>query len=110
MRELVELFNQRRPIEVERYFAPTFRLRQPNGPNREGLAGARDMIDGLFALGEQAQLTILAIVEEGDHIAVRWQVDGMTGCATAAMMAMYRFEAGRIVDDWGIAVVAPWPE
>jgi hypothetical protein len=30
-RELVARFNQRQPIAVERYFAPTFRLVQPNG-------------------------------------------------------------------------------
>ena len=68
------------------------------------------MIDALHALGEHAPLEILAIVEQDDHVAVRWQVTGMPGGAASAMMAMYRFEAGRIVDDWGIAVAAPWPE
>jgi len=110
LRELVARFNQRQPIEVERYFAPTFRLAQPNGAHREGLAGARAMVDALCALGEHVRLEILAMVEQDDLVAVRWQVTGMSGGAASAMMAMYRFEAGRIVDDWGIAVAAPWPQ
>jgi len=109
LRELVARFNERQSIEVERYFAPNFQLRQPGGRDRAGLAGARDMIDALVALGEQVHLRILAMVEQDDHVAVRWQVEGLQAGAAAAMMGIYRFEAGLIVEDWGLAVGAPWP-
>jgi predicted SnoaL-like aldol condensation-catalyzing enzyme len=109
LRELVARFNARESIEVERYFAPKFQLRQPGGRDRAGLAGAQDMIDALHALGERVHLRILAMVEQDDHLAVRWQVEGLPDGAAAAMMGIYRFEAGRIVEDWGLVAGAPWP-
>lgn len=108
LRELVERFNTRQSIDVARYFAPNFQLRQPGGRDRAGLAGAEDMVDALHALGEQVRLKILATVEQDDLVAVRWQVEGLANGAASAMMAIYRFEAGRIVEDWGVAVGAPW--
>lgn len=72
-----------------------------------GLQGAQDMSDASYALGEQVHLRILATVEQDDHVAVRWQVEGLQGGTAAAMMGIYRFEAGRIVEDWGLAVGAP---
>jgi predicted SnoaL-like aldol condensation-catalyzing enzyme len=109
LRELIERFNRRQPIEVERYFAPTLRLIQPVGANRSGLEGAQAMVDALYALGDDVRLIILELIEHGDMVAVRWQVEGMKGDASAAMIGMYRFEAGRIVRDWGIAVAEAWP-
>jgi predicted SnoaL-like aldol condensation-catalyzing enzyme len=108
MRELVSLFNRRQPIEVARFFAPSFQLDQPGGVNRAGLEGAQAMVDGLYALGEHAQLEIVALLEEGDHVAVRWRVLGARDAPEVAMIAMYRFVEGRIADDWGLVVPAPW--
>lgn len=108
LRELVARFNQRQPIEVSRYFAENFRLDQPGGADRVGLAGAQEIIDALYALGDCVRLEILTLVEQGQYVAVRWQVEGMRGGVASAMMAMYRFEGGRIADDWGLAVGAPW--
>jgi predicted SnoaL-like aldol condensation-catalyzing enzyme len=109
LRELVSLFNRRQPIEIERFFAPDFRLDQPGGVHRVGLAGAREMAAALHAMGESARLEILEMIEQGDLVAVRWQVSGLPG-PNVAMMAMYRFVDGRITDDWGIAVPAPWQD
>jgi len=108
LQELVARFNERQPIDVERYFAPNFQLWQPGGRDRAGLAGAQEMLEALYALGEQVQLRILAAVEQAEHLAVRWQVEGLRGGTAAAMMAIYRFEAGRIVEDWGLAASEPW--
>jgi ketosteroid isomerase-like protein len=52
------------------------------------------------------------MIEEGDRVAVRWQVtatyhDGKP--SERSIMAIYRFENGRIAEDWGIAIPALWP-
>ena len=51
------------------------------------------------------------MVEEGDRVAVRWQLtatyDGKP--FQSSIMAIYRFEEGRIAEDWGVAVRTPWP-
>ena len=55
---------------------------------------------------------ILDMIEEGDRVAVRWQLtatydDGKP--YERSIMAIYRFEDGRIAEDWGIACPALWP-
>ena len=56
-------------------------------------------------------LEILDMIEEGDRVAVRWQLttsyDGRP--FEQSIMAIYRFENGRIAEDWGIASLALWP-
>jgi ketosteroid isomerase-like protein len=51
------------------------------------------------------------MVEEGDRVAVRWQLtaayDGKP--FQSSIMEIYRFEEGRIAEDWGLAIRAPWP-
>jgi hypothetical protein len=104
----VARFNERQSIDVERYFAPDFQLRQPGGRDRAGLAGAQDMVEALLALGDGVRLRILGMIAQDDHVAVRWQMEGLTEGAAAAGMAFYRFEASRIVEDWGLVVGEPW--
>jgi ketosteroid isomerase-like protein len=55
---------------------------------------------------------ILDMIEEGDRVAVRWQLtatdyDGKP--YERSIMAIYRFENGRIAEDWGISIPALWP-
>ena len=55
---------------------------------------------------------ILDMVEESDRVAVRWQVTGTYDNGKPyerSIMAIYRFENGRIAEDWGIATPALWP-
>jgi ketosteroid isomerase-like protein len=56
-------------------------------------------------------LEILDMVEEGDRVAVRWQLtatyDGKP--FEQSIMAIYRFEGSRIAEDWGTSIRALWP-
>ena len=51
------------------------------------------------------------MIEEGDRVAVRWQLtatyDGKP--FEQSIMAIYRFDKGRIAEDWGISFQAHWP-
>ena len=49
------------------------------------------------------------MIEEGDRVAVRWQLtatydDGKP--YERSIMAIYRFENGRIAEDWGISIIS----
>lgn len=110
MRELIARFNRGETIEVERYFTPDFELDDPaSGVRRSGLEGARSMCDALRAIGENVQLNILHMIEQGDLVAIRylgtWQGPQP---GSAAMIAFYRFVDGRIAEDWGVGARTPW--
>jgi ketosteroid isomerase-like protein len=52
------------------------------------------------------------MIEEGDRVAVRWQLtatydDGKP--YERSIMSIYRFENGRIAEDWGISIPTLWP-
>lgn len=110
MRELIARFNRGESIEVERYFTPDFELDDPGaGVSRSGHAGARAMCDALAAIGENVQLQILHMIEEADHVAVRYLATWQgPNAGSAAMIGMYRFVDGRIARDWGVSTRAPW--
>ena len=63
------------------------------------------------ALTPPIKLEILDMIEEGDRVVVRWQLtatrDGKP--FDQSIMATYRFEMGRIAEDWGVSVRALWP-
>lgn len=97
---------------LETYFSADFRLHDPAAPEwPRGAAGARLMLSSFMALGDDVRLRVLDMVEEGDKLAVRWQVsftrEGVRH--RAAIMAIYRFDGGRIAEDWGLSRGAPWP-
>lgn len=97
---------------LERYFTEDFLLHDPRTPHwPRGIDGARMMIDSFAALGDDVKLDILDMTEDGDKVTVRWACswlrDGATN--TASIIAIYRFENGRIAEDWGIGVRADWP-
>jgi ketosteroid isomerase-like protein len=52
------------------------------------------------------------MIEEGDRVAVRWQVTATAHNGNpyeGSCVAIYRFENGRIAEDWGIVAPALWP-
>ena len=57
-------------------------------------------------------MEILDIIEEGDRVAVRWQLTATYNDGKPyerSIMAIYRFENGRIAEDWGVASPTLWP-
>ena len=55
---------------------------------------------------------ILDMIEEGDRVAVRWQVTATYDNGKPygqSIMSIYRFEKGHIAEDWGMAIPEFWP-
>jgi predicted SnoaL-like aldol condensation-catalyzing enzyme len=101
-----------RRVDIGAYFTADFRLHDPNaGAWPVGHEGARKMVDGILAFAPDLHLKALDMVEEADQVAVRWRLTGTRDGApsTASIVAIYRFEGGRIAEDWGIAARAGWP-
>jgi predicted SnoaL-like aldol condensation-catalyzing enzyme len=110
LRELTARFNERKPIEIERYFTPDFELDDPgSGARRSGHDGARAMANALAGLGESVRIEILHMIEQDDCVAVRYAVRSEgADPRIGAMIAFYRFVDGRIAEDWGVSTPAPW--
>jgi predicted SnoaL-like aldol condensation-catalyzing enzyme len=111
LQQLADLVNERRPIEVARYFTEDFRLDDAStGLVRTGHAGAQAMMDGVLALAPDVHFEVLDVVEGADRVAVRWRVTGTgeAGPLDVAMIAIYRFVDGRIAEDWGVWSSKPW--
>ena len=109
LRELVELFNARKAIDVPRFFTEDFQLEDPGaGVARTGLDGAQGMMEALRALAHDGHLEILDMFESGNRVAVRWSYKGVG--ASFAMMSIYEFNGKRILRDWGISARAPWSD
>ena len=109
LRELVELFNARKAIDVARFFTEDFRLEDPGaGVIRTGLDGAQSMMEALRALAHEGHLEILDMFESGNRVAARWSYKGPG--ASFAMMSIYEFNGKRIQRDWGILARAPWAD
>ena len=58
------------------------------------------------------KVEILDMIEEGDRVAVRWRLSAAYDDDKPyerSIMAIYRFENGRIAEDWGISIPELWP-
>jgi ketosteroid isomerase-like protein len=112
LREMAAAHSSGAPDRISDWFTEDFRLHEPGAPALPvGHAGASQMRARLRALVPPINLEILDMVEEGDRVAVRWQLtatyDGKP--FEQSIMAIYRFEGGRIAEDWGTSIRAPWP-
>lgn len=108
--ELVSLINERRDIDYPRFFTEDFRLEVPSAKvRRDGLDGARDMIQGLIGFAPGVRIEIRDMFEIADRLAVRWQVTS-DGEPIVAMIGLYQFVDGRIAKDWGISTRTPWQD
>ena len=67
--------------------------------------------DRHYSLTPPIKLEILDLIEEGNRVAVRWQLTATYNGEPfeQSILAIYRFEDGRIAEDWGIAIRACWP-
>ena len=63
---------------VAKWFTEDFKLHEPGVRLLTGHEGARLMLHHLrVTLGPETRLEVLHMVEEGDHVAVRWQFSGI---------------------------------
>src|SRR5215475_12453924 len=97
---------------VAEWFTEDFKLHDPSiGGFRFGHDGARDMLRSLAEHVPSARVDALDMVEEGGRVAVRWLFSGNKEGKPVhlSVVAIYRFDGGRIAEDWGIAAKAEWP-
>lgn len=112
LREIAAAINAGSAYHISDWFTEDFRLHQPPAPALPaGHAGATQMLERSRTLLPPVSFEILDMVEEGDRVAVRWQLtatyDGNP--FVESIMAIYRFEEGRIAEDWGIPIRALCP-
>jgi len=112
LREIAAAINTGSAFRNTEWFADKFRLHQPPAPSLpDGYAGANQILERARRLGPPINFEILDMVAEGDRIALRWQVTATYDDKPfeESIIAIYRFEQGRIAEDWGIAIRALWP-
>jgi ketosteroid isomerase-like protein len=108
-----------RAPRISDWFTEDFRLHEPGKPALPvGHEGARQMMEAgrqnRMRAGVQmpAKVEILDMIEEGNRVAVRWQVTATAHNGNpyeGSCVAIYRFENGSIAEDWGIIAPALWP-
>jgi ketosteroid isomerase-like protein len=112
LREIAAALSSQGERRIAEWFTEDFRLHDPTLPEwPTGYRGATEMLDKTSSAGASTKLEALQMVEEGDHVAVRWRLSATRDgeLFVYAMMAMYRFENGRIAEDWGVPVRGDWP-
>jgi len=117
LREVAAATNSGAPDRISDWFTEDFRLHEPGGPALPvGHEGARQMREAgrrtRAGLRSPINVEILDMIEVGDRIAVRWQLTAAHADGKPyerSIIAIYRFENGRIAEDWGMASPALWP-
>ena len=117
LREIAAATSSDTPDRISDWFTEDFRLHEPGKPALPvGHEGARQMREGgrqmRAGLKTPINVEILDMIEEGDRVAVRWQVTATAHNGNpyeGSCVAIYRFENGRIAEDWGIVAPALWP-
>jgi ketosteroid isomerase-like protein len=112
LREMAAAINAGAPDRIGDWFTENFRLHEPGAPPLPvGHAGASQMRDKFKRLTRPINLEVLDMVEEGDRVAVRWQLTAIYDGKPfeQSILAIYRFEDDRIAEDWGISRRALWP-
>ena len=112
LREMAAAHNSGAPDRISNWFTEDFRLHEPGAQALPlGHQGAIQMRARFRTLTPPIKLEILDMIEEGDRVAVRWQLTATYEGRPfeQSIMAIYRFENGRIAEDWGISSRAHWP-
>ena len=111
LREMAAAHNSGAPDRISNWFTEDFRLHEPGAQALPlGHQGAIQMRARFRTLTPPIKLEILDMIEEGDRVAVRWQLTATYQGRPfeQSIMAIYRFENGRIAEDWGISIRALW--
>ena len=111
LREMAAAHNSGAPDRISEWFTEDFRLHEPGAQALpSGHRGASQMRARFRTLMPPIKLEILNMIEEGNRVAVRWQLTATYEGKPfeQSIMAIYRFEQGRIAEDWGISVRALW--
>jgi len=114
LREIAAATSSGAPDRIIDWFTEDFRLHEPGKPALPvGHEGARQMREAgrqmRAGLKTPINVEILDMIEEGDRVAVRWQLTATCDDGKPYERSIYRFEQGRIAEDWGIASPALWP-
>jgi predicted SnoaL-like aldol condensation-catalyzing enzyme len=112
LREIAAAHNSGASDRISDWFTEDFRLHEPGAPALPvGHQGASQMRARFRSLTPPINLKILDMIEEGDRVAVRWQLTATYEDRPfeQSIMAIYRFENGRIAEDWGISARTLWP-
>jgi predicted ester cyclase len=112
LQEIAAALSSQGERRITEWFTEDFRLHDPTLPEwPTGHQGAAEMLEKTTSGGPTTKLEPLEMVEEGDRVAVRWRLSATREGERVvfAMMAMYRFEDGRIAEDWGVPIRGDWP-
>lgn len=96
---------------IAEWFTEDFRLYEPTKPNwPTGHEGISKLLEQFRTLTPPIRFEPLDMVEEGNRVAVRWVLSSTDKDEPVhfAMMAIYRFEDGRIAEDWGVSIGGEW--
>jgi ketosteroid isomerase-like protein len=112
LREIIAATRSGAPDRISDWFTEDFRLHEPGKAALPvGHEGARQMRASPKPK-PPINVEILDMIEEGDRVAMRLQLTGTYHDGEPyerSIVAIYRFDNGRIADDWGISVPALWP-
>src|SRR6202007_1527562 len=110
LREIAAAMSSGAPDRISDWFTEDFRLHEPGKPALPaGHEGARQMMQAgrqnRMRAGVQtpAKVEILDMIEQGDRVAVRWQVTATADNRNpyeGSCVAIYRFENGRTHAAW----------
>ena len=95
LRAMAAAHNSGAPDRIDEWFTEDFRLHEPGTPALTvGHEGARQMRARFRALTPPIKLEILDMIEEGDRVAVRWQLTATYkgGPFEQSILAIYRFD------------------
>jgi len=91
-----ELFHDKDVTALDRYWAEPYVQHSPNLPN--GLDGLRAAVPAL----EGFRWNPVRVFEDGDHVIAHSVVSGWIPEGDAAIVDIFRFENGRIVEHWDV--------
>jgi SnoaL-like domain len=98
---IAKVINSHGAHRIADWFTENFRFIGPSKPNwPEGHLEATKLLETFAVLTPPVNLDILDMIEDGDRVAVRWELSGTYDGEPLylAMMAIYRSEAGRIAE------------